>query len=51
MTGDTRGPLSYKYSDGHLGASWSSMCDLSENHYILIMMDAVFDFTNVRAWI
>ena len=27
------------------------MCDLSESHCILIMMDAVFDFTNVRAWI
>ena len=33
------------------GASSTYMCDLSGSHYILIMIDAVSDFRNVRAWI
>ena len=51
MIGDTRGPLSYQDSDGHLRGSSAYMFDVSESDYILIIMNVVYDFRNARAWI
>ena len=49
MTGETFESLSYQNSHGELGTLSTYMCHLGGSHYILIRMDTVYDFRNVRA--